>query len=43
MRKVFLYAHSEGAAEFATAARKAGIEHVVLVSIHPVPDLGWCC
>jgi len=28
MRKVFLYAHSEGAAEFATAARKAGIEHV---------------
>jgi uncharacterized protein YbjT (DUF2867 family) len=40
MRKVFLYAHSEGAAEFATAARKAGIEHVVLLSSSTVlyPD-----
>jgi hypothetical protein len=28
-RKVFLYAHPEGAAEFAAAARKAGVEHVV--------------
>jgi uncharacterized protein YbjT (DUF2867 family) len=32
MRKVFLYAHPEGAAEFAAAARKAGVEHVVLLS-----------
>lgn len=32
MRKVFLYAHPETAAEFATAAREAGVEHVVLLS-----------
>jgi uncharacterized protein YbjT (DUF2867 family) len=32
VRKVFLYAHPEGAAEFAAAARKAGVEHVVLLS-----------
>ena len=40
MRKVFLYAHPEGAAEFAAAARKAGVEHVVLLSSSTVlsPD-----
>ena len=32
VRKVFLYAHAETAAEFATAARQAGVEHVVLLS-----------
>jgi uncharacterized protein YbjT (DUF2867 family) len=32
VRKVFLYAHPEGAPEFAAAARKAGVEHVVLLS-----------
>jgi hypothetical protein len=32
VRKVFLYAHPEGAPEFAAAARKAGVEHVVLPS-----------
>jgi uncharacterized protein YbjT (DUF2867 family) len=32
VRKVFLYAHPEGAAEFAAAARKAGVQHVVLLS-----------
>jgi uncharacterized protein YbjT (DUF2867 family) len=40
VRKVFLYAHPEGAAEFAAAARKAGVEHVVLLSSSTVlyPD-----
>jgi uncharacterized protein YbjT (DUF2867 family) len=40
VRKVFLYAHPEGAAEFAAAARKAGVEHVVLLSSSAVlsPD-----
>lgn len=40
VRKVFLYAHPEAAAEFATAARKAGVEHVVLLSSSSVlfPD-----
>ena len=28
VRKVFLYAHPEGAAQFAAAAREAGVEHV---------------
>jgi uncharacterized protein YbjT (DUF2867 family) len=32
VRKVFLYAQPEGAAEFASAARKAQVEHVVLLS-----------
>ena len=32
VRKVFLYAHAETATEFAAAARKAGVEHVVLLS-----------
>jgi uncharacterized protein YbjT (DUF2867 family) len=32
VRKVFLYAHPEGAAEFAAAARQAGVEHVVVLS-----------
>jgi uncharacterized protein YbjT (DUF2867 family) len=39
VRKVFLYAHPEGAPEFAAAARKAGVEHMVLLSsstvLHP--------
>ncbi len=37
---VFLYAHPEGAAEFAAAAREAGVEHVVLLSSSTVlsPD-----
>src|SRR5580693_6316703 len=40
VRKVFLYAHPEGAAEFAAAARNAGVEHVVLLSSSTVlyPD-----
>ena len=40
VRKVFLYAHPEGAARFAAAARKAGVEHVVLLSSSTVlyPD-----
>ena len=40
VREVFLYAHPEGAAEFAAAARKAGVEHVVLLSSSTVlyPD-----
>ena len=40
VRKVFLYVHPEGAAEFAAAARKAGVEHVVLLSSSTVlyPD-----
>jgi uncharacterized protein YbjT (DUF2867 family) len=40
VRKVFLYAHPESAAEFAAAARKAGVEHVVLLSSSTVlyPD-----
>jgi uncharacterized protein YbjT (DUF2867 family) len=40
VRKVFLYAHSEGAPEFAAAARKAGVEHEVLLSSSTVlyPD-----
>jgi hypothetical protein len=39
-RKVFLYAHPEGAPEFAAAARKAGVERVVLRSSSTVlyPD-----
>ena len=32
VHKVFLYAHPEGAAEFAAAAQKAGVEHAVLLS-----------
>jgi uncharacterized protein YbjT (DUF2867 family) len=32
VRKVFLYAHSATASEFAAAARTAGVEHVVLLS-----------
>jgi uncharacterized protein YbjT (DUF2867 family) len=36
VRKVFLYAHPETAADFATAARKAGVEHVVLLSSYTV-------
>ena len=32
VRKVFLYAHPTGTPEFAAAARKAGVEHVVLLS-----------
>jgi uncharacterized protein YbjT (DUF2867 family) len=40
VRKVFLYAHPEGAAEFAAAALKAGVEHAVLLSSSSVlsPD-----
>ena len=40
VRKVFLYAHPEGAAEFAAAARKAGVEYVVPLSSSTVlsPD-----
>lgn len=40
VRKVFLYAQPETAAEFAAAARKAGVEHVVLLSSSSVlfPD-----
>ena len=40
VREVFLYAHPEGAPEFAAAARKAGVEHVVLLSSSTVlyPD-----
>jgi uncharacterized protein YbjT (DUF2867 family) len=38
--RCFLYAHPEGAAEFAAAARNAGVEHVVLLSSSTVlsPD-----
>ncbi|MFJ6463426.1 hypothetical protein ACIQM0_20740 [Streptomyces sp. NPDC091387] len=32
VRKVFLYADPEGIEEFTEAARKAGVEHVVLPS-----------
>lgn len=40
VRKVFLYAHPGRAAQFAAAARKAGVEHVVLLSSSTVlyPD-----
>jgi len=40
VRKVFLYAHPETAAEFAAAARSAGVEQVVLLSSYTVmaPD-----
>ncbi|MEU8607578.1 NAD(P)H-binding protein [Actinoplanes sp. NPDC048791] len=40
VRKVFLYAHPETAPEFAAAARRAGVEHVVLLSSYTVmaPD-----
>ena len=40
VRKVFLYAPEGGAAGFAAAARKAGVEHVVLLSSNSVlfPD-----
>src|SRR5690242_16412103 len=40
VRKVFLYAHPETAAEFGAAARRAGVEHVVLLSSYTVlaPD-----
>ncbi|MET1076332.1 MAG: NAD(P)H-binding protein [Umezawaea sp.] len=40
VRRVFLYAHPATAAEFAAAARKAGVEHVVLLSSSTVlaPD-----
>ncbi|MQY26802.1 SDR family oxidoreductase [Nocardia aurantia] len=40
VRKVFLYAHPEAAADFAAEARKAGVEHVVLLSSSSVvwPD-----
>jgi uncharacterized protein YbjT (DUF2867 family) len=40
VRKVFLYAHPEGAAHFAAAAVTAGVEHVVLLSSSSVltPD-----
>lgn len=40
VRKVFLYSHPETAAEFAEAAREAGVEHVVLLSSSSVlfPD-----
>src|SRR5689334_13026850 len=36
VRKVFLYAHPETAPEFAAAARRAGVEHVVLLSSYTV-------
>jgi uncharacterized protein YbjT (DUF2867 family) len=38
--RVFLYAHPETAGEFAAAARRAGVEHVVLLSSYTVlaPD-----
>ena len=36
VRKVFLYAHPETAADFAAAARQAGVEHVVLISSYSV-------
>ena len=41
VRKVFLYAHPEHAAQFAAAARNAGVEHVVLLSSFTVlyPDI----
>ena len=32
VRKVFLYAQPDGVAEFAAAAKAAGVEHVVLLS-----------
>jgi uncharacterized protein YbjT (DUF2867 family) len=40
VRKVFLYAHPERAAQFAAVARKAGVEHAVLLSSFTVlyPD-----
>jgi uncharacterized protein YbjT (DUF2867 family) len=38
VRKVFLYAHPDGATEFAAAAREAGVEHVVLLSSSTVLD-----
>jgi uncharacterized protein YbjT (DUF2867 family) len=40
MQKVFLYAHARAAVEFAAAARKADVEHVVLLSSSSVvfPD-----
>ncbi len=44
VRKVFLYAHPEGAAEFAAAAQKAGVEPVRLEEVdvdtlHAVPEI----
>lgn len=36
VRKVFLYANEDAPEEFATAARKAGVEQVVLLSSHSV-------
>lgn len=36
IRKVFLYANSQAPAEFAAAARKAGVEHIVLLSSNSV-------
>lgn len=40
VHKAFLYAHPQAAVEFAAAARKAGVEHVVLLSSSSVlfPD-----
>jgi uncharacterized protein YbjT (DUF2867 family) len=40
VRKVFLYAHPETATDFAAAAERAGVEHVVLLSSYTVlaPD-----
>ncbi|MGA5300996.1 SDR family oxidoreductase [Nucisporomicrobium flavum] len=40
VQKVFLYAHPRTAAEFAAAAERAGVEHVVLLSSYTVmaPD-----
>jgi uncharacterized protein YbjT (DUF2867 family) len=40
VRKVFLYANADAPAEFAAAARRAGVEHVVLLSSNSVlfPD-----
>ena len=36
VHKVFLYANAQAPAEFAAAARKAGVEHVVLLSSNSV-------
>ena len=36
VQKVFLYANEQAPAEFATAAREAGVEHIVLLSSHSV-------
>jgi uncharacterized protein YbjT (DUF2867 family) len=40
VRKVFLYAHPESAAEFAAAAVDAGVEHVVVLSSSSVIPAG---